>query len=55
MLWADLAKLARKQNVWDVALAAAKFCLLYDDGRWTIGVLERILSRWIFFGSGIFL
>ena len=34
-LWADLAKVARKQSVWDVANAAAKFCLLYDDGRWT--------------------
>ena len=34
-LWADLAKIARKQSVWDVANGAAKFCLLYDDGRWT--------------------
>ena len=34
-LWADLAKTARKQEIWDVASAAARFCLLYDDGRWT--------------------
>ncbi|XP_043912815.1 cilia- and flagella-associated protein 46 [Protopterus annectens] len=34
-LWADLAKVARKQEVWDVCRAACRFCLLYDDGRWT--------------------
>ncbi|MEQ2248261.1 hypothetical protein ILYODFUR_017428, partial [Ilyodon furcidens] len=33
-LWATLAKTARKQKVWDVCLAACRFCLLYDDGRW---------------------
>ncbi|XP_067858761.1 cilia- and flagella-associated protein 46 [Heptranchias perlo] len=33
-LWADLAKVARKQEVWDVCRTACKFCLLYDDGRW---------------------
>nr|KAG5695793.1 hypothetical protein BaRGS_013391 [Batillaria attramentaria] len=33
-LWADLAKTARKQEVWDVCRVAARFCLLYDDGRW---------------------
>ena len=33
-IWADLVKTARKQNVWDVTRVAAKFCLLYDDGRW---------------------
>ena len=27
-------KTARKQNIWDVTRVAAKFCLLYDDGRW---------------------
>ncbi|XP_030342205.1 cilia- and flagella-associated protein 46 isoform X3 [Strigops habroptila] len=30
-LWADLAKVARKQEVWDVCRAACRFCLLYDD------------------------
>ncbi|EDV20853.1 uncharacterized protein TRIADDRAFT_60791 [Trichoplax adhaerens] len=35
-LWSDLAKLARKQEVWDVARVASTFCLLYDDGRWNI-------------------
>lgn len=35
-LWSDLAKLARKQEVWDVARVAATFCLLYDDGRWNV-------------------
>uniref|UniRef100_A0A8C3SQR3 Cilia and flagella associated protein 46 n=1 Tax=Chelydra serpentina TaxID=8475 RepID=A0A8C3SQR3_CHESE len=30
-LWADLAKVARKQGVWDVCRAACRFCLLYDD------------------------
>ncbi|KAL4232411.1 Cilia and flagella associated protein 46 [Mactra antiquata] len=34
-LWGDLAKTARKQEVWDVCRVAARFCLLYDDGRWT--------------------
>ncbi|GFO25849.1 cilia- and flagella-associated protein 46-like [Plakobranchus ocellatus] len=33
-LWADLAKTARKQEVWDVCRVASRFCLLYDDGRW---------------------
>ncbi|KAK7109057.1 hypothetical protein V1264_013170 [Littorina saxatilis] len=33
-LWADLAKTARKQEVWDVCRVAARFCLLYDDARW---------------------
>ncbi|XP_076434592.1 cilia- and flagella-associated protein 46-like isoform X2 [Babylonia areolata] len=33
-LWADLAKTARKQEVWDVCRVAARFCILYDDGRW---------------------
>uniref|UniRef100_A0A7M4EJE2 Cilia and flagella associated protein 46 n=1 Tax=Crocodylus porosus TaxID=8502 RepID=A0A7M4EJE2_CROPO len=30
-LWADLAKVARKQEVWDVCRTACRFCLLYDD------------------------
>ncbi|XP_056093177.1 cilia- and flagella-associated protein 46 [Rhinichthys klamathensis goyatoka] len=33
-LWASLAKIARKQEVFDVCRAACRFCLLYDDGRW---------------------
>ncbi|KAM9285779.1 cilia- and flagella-associated protein 46 [Morus bassanus] len=31
ILWADLAKVARKEEVWDVCRAACRFCLLYDD------------------------
>ncbi|XP_032857192.2 cilia- and flagella-associated protein 46 [Tyto alba] len=31
ILWADLAKVARKQEVWDVCRAACRFCLLYGD------------------------
>ncbi|XP_014746146.1 PREDICTED: cilia- and flagella-associated protein 46 [Sturnus vulgaris] len=31
ILWADLAKVARKREVWDVCRAACRFCLLYDD------------------------
>ncbi|XP_074608699.1 cilia- and flagella-associated protein 46-like [Acropora palmata] len=34
-IWADLAKTARKQQVWDAARVAARFCLLYDDNRWS--------------------
>ncbi|KAM8806051.1 cilia- and flagella-associated protein 46 [Eudromia elegans] len=30
-IWADLAKVARKQGVWDVCRTACRFCLLYDD------------------------
>ncbi|KAJ7421504.1 hypothetical protein BTVI_18133 [Pitangus sulphuratus] len=30
-LWADLAKVARKQEIWDVCRAACRFCLLYED------------------------
>ena len=40
-IWADLAKTARKQNVWDVARVASRFCLLYDDGRWSRTVGEN--------------
>ncbi|XP_027696309.1 cilia- and flagella-associated protein 46 [Vombatus ursinus] len=29
-IWADLAKVARKQGVWDVCRTACRFCLLYD-------------------------
>ncbi|XP_048407549.2 cilia- and flagella-associated protein 46 [Stegostoma tigrinum] len=35
-IWADLAKVARKQEVWDVCRTACHFCLLYDDRRWKI-------------------
>lgn len=35
-LWGDLAKLARKQEVWDVCRVACKYCLLYDDPKWQI-------------------
>ncbi|XP_043568488.1 cilia- and flagella-associated protein 46 [Chiloscyllium plagiosum] len=38
-IWADLAKVARKQEVWDVCRTACHFCLLYDDGRWK---MERL-------------
>ncbi|KAM6346812.1 cilia- and flagella-associated protein 46 [Alca torda] len=31
ILWADLVKVARKEEVWDVCRAACRFCLLYDD------------------------
>lgn len=30
-IWAELAKVARKQSVWDVCRAASRFCLLYDS------------------------
>ncbi|KAM5271866.1 cilia- and flagella-associated protein 46 [Ctenodactylus gundi] len=29
-IWAELAKVARKQGVWDVCRTASRFCLLYD-------------------------
>ena len=35
-IWADLTKTARKQQIWDVARVAARFCLLYDDQRWSL-------------------
>lgn len=35
-IWADLTKTARKQELWDVARVAARFCLLYDDERWSL-------------------
>ncbi len=34
-MWSDLARAARKQGVWDVAASAARFCVAYDDGRWS--------------------
>ncbi|KAM8780319.1 LOW QUALITY PROTEIN: cilia- and flagella-associated protein 46 [Rhynchonycteris naso] len=30
-IWAELAKVSRKQGVWDVCRAASRFCLLYDS------------------------
>uniref|UniRef100_A0A8C3XAK5 Cilia and flagella associated protein 46 n=1 Tax=Catagonus wagneri TaxID=51154 RepID=A0A8C3XAK5_9CETA len=30
-IWAELAKVARKQGVWDVCRTACHFCLLYDN------------------------
>ncbi|XP_058242545.1 cilia- and flagella-associated protein 46 isoform X2 [Hemibagrus wyckioides] len=35
-LWVSLVKAARKEELWDVCRAACRFCLLYDDGRWTV-------------------
>lgn len=32
-IWAELAKVARKQGVWDVCRAACRFCLLYDSSK----------------------
>ena len=36
LLWGDLARTARKQQVWDVCRVAARFALLYDDNRWKV-------------------
>ncbi|XP_056385225.1 cilia- and flagella-associated protein 46 isoform X2 [Hyla sarda] len=44
-LWADLARVARKQEVWDVCRAACRFCLLYDDGRWSITKLDASQNK----------
>lgn len=44
-LWADLAKTARKQQVWDVARIAATFCLLYDDNRWFVKTVDNPPSK----------
>lgn len=30
-IWAELAKVARQQGVWDVCRTASRFCLLYDS------------------------
>lgn len=30
-IWAELAKVARKQGVWDICRTACRFCLLYDN------------------------
>ncbi|XP_069095869.1 cilia- and flagella-associated protein 46 isoform X1 [Pleurodeles waltl] len=44
-LWADLAKVARKQEVWDVCRTACRFCLLYDDGRWKVPKSEILPKK----------
>lgn len=31
VIWAELAKVAWKQDVWDVCRTATRFCLLYDN------------------------
>ncbi|XP_028324506.1 cilia- and flagella-associated protein 46 isoform X2 [Gouania willdenowi] len=49
ILWATLSKTARKLQVWDVCRAACRFCLLYDDGKWSTFLL-RLLAE-IYFVS----
>ncbi|KAM8924779.1 cilia- and flagella-associated protein 46 [Pelodytes ibericus] len=44
-LWAELAKVARRQEVWDVCRAACRFCLLYDDGRWNITTYDALKKK----------
>lgn len=44
-MWSDLARAARKQGVWDVAASAARFCVAYDDGRWSgSGIINLVPS-----------
>lgn len=33
VIWAELAKVAWTQDVWDVCRTATRFCLLYDSAR----------------------
>lgn len=33
MIWTELAKVAWKQDVWDVCRTATRFCLLYDNAK----------------------
>ncbi|XP_031244561.1 cilia- and flagella-associated protein 46 isoform X3 [Mastomys coucha] len=33
VIWAELAKVAWKQDVWDVCRTATRFCLLYDNAK----------------------
>ncbi|XP_021108879.1 cilia- and flagella-associated protein 46 isoform X3 [Heterocephalus glaber] len=40
-IWAELAKVARKQGVWDVCRTASRFCLLYDIKVKKPGKLKR--------------
>ncbi|XP_061411765.1 LOW QUALITY PROTEIN: cilia- and flagella-associated protein 46 [Lethenteron reissneri] len=40
-LWAELAALCVRHNVWDVSRVATRFCLLYDDGRWRAQLPEK--------------
>uniref|UniRef100_G3VK46 Cilia and flagella associated protein 46 n=1 Tax=Sarcophilus harrisii TaxID=9305 RepID=G3VK46_SARHA len=44
-IWADLARVARKQGVWDVCRTACRFCLLYDvAGKKKKGATEASLE-----------
>ncbi|XP_010288630.1 PREDICTED: tetratricopeptide repeat protein 40, partial [Phaethon lepturus] len=45
ILWADLAKVARKQEVWDVCRAACRFCLLYDETLWSNQNKDSLISK----------
>ena len=38
-LWLDLARIARKQQIWDICRVSARFCLLYDK--------ENLISRFL--------
>ncbi|CAH1785035.1 unnamed protein product [Owenia fusiformis] len=44
-LWGDLAKVARKQEVWDVCRVASRFCILYDDSRWKSNLPDEKISK----------
>lgn len=33
VIWAELAKVAWQQDVWDVCRTATRFCLLYDNAK----------------------
>ena len=41
-LWASLAKISRKHEVWDVSLVASRYCLLYNDGRWDFPGMQNL-------------
>ena len=41
-LWASLAKISRKHEVWDVSLVASRYCLLYNDGRWDFPGMQSL-------------
>ena len=40
-LWFDLAKIARKQQIWDICRVSCRFCTLYDNKKY----VERFLIR----------
>uniref|UniRef100_A0A2K6L4M5 Cilia and flagella associated protein 46 n=1 Tax=Rhinopithecus bieti TaxID=61621 RepID=A0A2K6L4M5_RHIBE len=44
-IWAELAKVARKQGVWDVCRTASRFCLLYDNAKVKKSRLRRGKKR----------